>query len=189
VQDPLTAELAYRETLATRERVHAVRRAATVPMRFIAAVFLGGAIAVLVVGQYHLLLYYAPAYAIAFTASAWSYRRYASAHGLLLPLRPWVLILTATLMGSAAASHAGLTQGNQNLSDFGPFLVFAVGLLVTAWWLRSRRLALTALAMTATTGVVAVFASKDVAVALQAAAYGILLWRASTPGAQERRVN
>ena len=189
MQDPLTAELAYRETLATRERVRAIRRAATLPMRFIAAAFLGGAVAVLVIDQYHLLMYYAPAYAIAFTASAWSYRRYASAHGLLLPLRPWVLILTATLIGSAAASHTGLTTGNQNLSDFGPFLVFAVGLLVTAWWLRSTRLAFTAIAMVATTGVVALFASQDVAVALQQAAYGILLWHASLPGSEERTGN
>lgn len=189
MQDPLTAELAYRETLATHERVRAIRRAATVPMRFIAAAFVGGAITVLLIGQHHMLMYYAPAYAIAFTASARSYRRYASAHGLQLPLRPWVLILTATLIGSATASHTGLIRGNQNLSDFGPFLVFAVGLLVAAWWLRSTRLTFTALAMVATTGFVGLFASQDVAVALQQAAYGILLWHASAPGREERTVS
>ncbi len=183
MQDPLAAELVYRETVATRERARAIRRAATLPMRFLAVAFLGGAVAVLVIGQYHLLFYYAPAYAIAFTASARSYRRYARTHGLLLPLRPWVLILTATLIGGATASHTGLTEGNQNLSDFGPFLVFAAGVLVTAAWLGSRRLAFTALAMVAMTGVVALFASQGVAVALQQAAYGILLWQASVPGA------
>src|SRR6478672_1836458 len=44
VEDPLVAELTYREAIAARERVRGVRRAITLPLRLIAAADLAGAI-------------------------------------------------------------------------------------------------------------------------------------------------
>jgi multisubunit Na+/H+ antiporter MnhB subunit len=58
-------------------------------------------------------------------------------------------------------------------------LAIALGTALTASWLRSPKLALTAGAMMASTALVSVIARGDVAVALQLAAFGILLWHAS----------
>ena len=88
MQDPLVAELALREAAAARERVRAVRRAITFPLRLLAVAELGGAVVVLFIGQFHLLSYFGPAYLTVLVVSAWWYRRYAARNGLLLPARP-----------------------------------------------------------------------------------------------------
>lgn len=179
VQDPLIAELTYREVGAASERVRAIRRAITLPLRLLAAVDLGGAVVVLVIGQFHLLSYFAPAFLTVLFMSAWWYRRYASTHGLLLPARPWVLILAATLIAAASMSRLGVALKEPWISDFGPCLGFSVGMALAAAWLRSGRLALTAVAMVTATAVVSLAAEGDIAVALQLAAYGALLLNAS----------
>lgn len=179
MQDPLIAELTYREALATRERVRAVRRAITLPLRLLAAVDLGGAIFALVIGRFHLLSYFAPAFLTVLVVSAWWYRRYATTHGLLLPARPWVLVLAATLVAGASMSRLGVALDKAWISDFGPCLAFAVGTALTAAWLQSRRLALTAVAMVTVTAVVSLAADGDLAIALQLAAYSALLLNAS----------
>jgi hypothetical protein len=179
VRDPLVAELAYREVVAARERVRAIRRAITLPLRLNAAVDLMGAIVVMVIGRFHLLAYFAPAYVVVLAASAWWYHRYAVRHGLQLPVRPWVLILVATLAAGASMSRLGVALDKSWVSDFGPCLAFTVGTGLTAYWLRSHRLALTAIAMVASTAVVSLAARGDLAVALQLLAFGVLLWHAS----------
>ena len=179
MQDPLIAELAYRETVAARERVRAVRRAITLPLRLVAVMDLGGAVAVLVIGRFHLLSYFAPASLAVLVVSTWWYRRYAATHGLLLPARPWVLILVATLAAGASMSRLGVALDRPWISDFGPCLAFTVGTALTATWLRSRRLALTAVGMVAASAAVSLVASGDLAVALQLAAFGVLIWHAS----------
>jgi hypothetical protein len=94
-------------------------------------------------------------------------------------VRPWVLILIATIAAAASLSKLGVALDESWVSDFGPCLVIAVGTALTARWLRSRRLALTAGAMVVSTALVSVVARGDIAVALQLAAFGILLWHAS----------
>jgi len=116
----LIAELAYREAVAAQDRVRAVRRAITLPLRLLAAVELGGAVIVLVIGRFHLLAYFAPAFLNVLVVSAWWYRRYATTHGLLLPARPWVLILAATLAAGASMSRLGVALDKPWISDFGP---------------------------------------------------------------------
>ena len=179
MQDPLVAELAYRETVAARERVRGVRRAITLPLRLLAVADLVGAAVVLVIGRFHLGLYFAPAYLAVLAGSGWWYRRYANKNGLLLPVRPWVLITVMTIAAGASMSRLGVMIDRSWISDFGPCLAFAVGTAVTAGWLRSRRLAIAAGAMVASTALTAVVARGDVAIALQLAAIGILLWHAS----------
>jgi hypothetical protein len=121
VKDPLVAELAYREAVATRERVRGIQRAITLPLRLLAAVDLMGAVVVMIIGQFHMLAYFVPAYVAVLTVSGWWYRRYANRHGLLLPVRPWVAILAepsasaracrvsaspSTSPGSATSGHS-----------------------------------------------------------------------------------
>lgn len=185
MQDPLVAELALRETAAARERVRVIQRAITLPLRLLAAADLGGAAVVLIIGRFHLGSYFAPAYLAVLVVSGWWYRRYASKNGLLLPVRPWVLILVATIAAGASLSRLGVAVDKSWISDFGPCLAFAVGTALIAGWLRSRRLALSAGAMLASTALVSVVARGDAAIALQLAAIGILLWHASNaaPGA------
>jgi hypothetical protein len=179
VRDPLIAELAYRETVAARERVRAVRRAITLPLRMLAAVDLVGSVVVLAIGRFHLLGYFAPAFLTVLVVSGWWYRRYAITHGLLLPASPWLFILLATLVAGAGMSRLGVALDKPWISDFGPCLAFTVGAALTAAWLRSQRLALTAAGMLAASAVVSLVASGDLAVALQLAAFGVLIWNAS----------
>jgi hypothetical protein len=184
--DPLTAELAYRETAAARERVRAVRRAITLPLRLLAAADLGGAVAVLVIGRFHLLAYFAPAFLTVLVVSTWWYRRYAATNGLLLPARPWVLILVATLVAGASMSRLGVALERPWVSDFGPCFAFTVGAALTAAWLQSRRLAFTAVGMLAASATVLPLASGDLAVAWQLAAFGVLIWNASVDTSERK---
>ena len=179
MQDPLVAELAYRETVAVRERVRGIQRAITLPLRLLAVADLVGAAVVLIIGRFHLGSYFAPAYLAVLVVSSWWYRRYATKNGLLLPVLPWVLILAATIAAAAGLSRLGVAVDESWISDFGPCLAFAVGAALTAGWLHCRRLALSAGAMVASTALVAVVAQGDVAISLQLAAIGILLWHAS----------
>ena len=186
MQDPLVAELTYRQAEAVRERVRVVRRAITLPLRLLAAVYLGGAVVVLVIGRFHLLAYFAPAFLAVLVVSAWWYRRYAETHGLLLPSRPWVLILGVTLVAGASMSRLGVALDKPWISDFGPCLAFTVGTALTAIWLRSDRLALTAVAMLLLTAVVSLVADGDLAIALQMAGYGTLLLMVSADRPADR---
>ncbi len=188
MEDRLVAELAYRETMAARERLRAIRRAITLPLRLLATVDLVGAVVVLVIGQFHLLAYFAPAYLAVLVVSGWWYRRYAAVHGLLLPVRPWVLILVATLAAGASMSRLGVALDRPWISDFGPPLALAVGTGLTAWWLRSHALAVAAIAMVASSAVVSLAFEGDLAVALQLAAFGTLLWHASTSSEHRDRL-
>ena len=103
-------------------------------------------------------------------------------------MRPWVLILVATLAVGASMSRLGVALDKPWVSDFGPCLTVAVGTALTACWLRSHRLALTATAMVASTALVSLAAEGDLAVALQLTAFGVLLWHASlaTPEHEDR---
>ena len=120
MQDPLIVELAYREAVAARDRVRAIRRAITLPLRLLALVDLGGAVVVLVIGRFHLLSYFAPAFLMVLLVSAWWYRRYAATNGLLLPARPWLLVLAATLTAGASMSRLGVALDRPWVSDFRP---------------------------------------------------------------------
>ncbi len=180
MHDPLIAELTYREAVAARERVRAVRRAITLPVRLLGGVYLGGAVAVLVIGRFHLASYFAPAFLTVLSVSAWWYRRYARQHGVLLPARPWVLILGATLAAGASVSRLGVALDEPWISDFGPCVVLAVGTAITAVWLHSCRLALAAAAMVSVSAAAFLVATGDNAIAVQLAAYGTLLIMASS---------
>lgn len=118
--------------------------------------------------------------------SAWWYRPYAAKNGLLLPARPWLLILVATLVAGASMSRLGVALDKPGVSDFGPCLALAVGTALTAAWLQSRRLALTAVAMMVASAVVSLVASGDLAVALQLAAYGVLTRNASVDSSESK---
>ena len=118
--------------------------------------------------------------------SAWWYRRYATTHGLLLPARPWVLVLAASLLAGASMSRLGVALDKAWISDFGPCLAFAVGTALTAAWLHSRRLALTVVAMASVTAVVSLTADGDLAIALQLAAYSALLLNASADPSEQK---
>lgn len=175
--DPLTAELAYVEARAARDR--AIRRALVVPLRLAGTAQLGGAVAVLLIGRDHLASYFVPAYVLVLGGGAWWYRRYAREHGVLLPVRPWLLILVPALIGGASLSRLGFVLDNELVQVSCPPLVGAAGLAVVGLWLGSRPLVLAAAAMVAATAGTVMVASGDRAVSVQLVAYGLLLWQAS----------
>jgi hypothetical protein len=180
VEDPLVAELAYREATAAMSRTRSIRRAIALPLRLMAAVYLVGAVVVLVIGQFHLLAYFGPALICVLATSFWWYRRYARTRGLWFPVWPWVAIIVVSTLLGATVSHDGLTSGRQWVSDVGPPLVLAAAVGVAAAWLRSWRLAATAVAMGAASALVATVAHGDAAISLQLIAYSALLWWGST---------
>jgi hypothetical protein len=85
----------------------------------------------------------------------------------------------ATLAAGASMSRLGVALDKPWISDFGPCLTIAVGTALSACWLRSHRLAVTAIAMVASTALVSLASEGDLAVALQLTAFGFLLWGAS----------
>ena len=180
MEDPLVAELAYRETVGARSRTRAIRRSIAVPLRLLAAVDLVGAGIVLVIGQYHLLSYFGPAMLGVLGISFWWYRRFARACGLQFPVWPWAAIIVASLLIGASLSHQGLTSGRQWISDVGPPLTLAAATAVVAGWLRSRRLAATAAAMAGTALVLAPLVHGDLDISLQLFAFAALLWFGSS---------
>lgn len=180
MEDPLVAELAYRETLAAWAQTRSIRRAIALPLRLLAVVYVVGAALALPIGQYHLLSYFGPAFLGVLVVSLWWYRRYARMRGLLFPVWPWVVIIGVSLLAGASLSHAGLTTGRQWLSDMGPPLALAAAIAVVAGWLRSWRLGVTAAAMAAVTALIALVARGNTAIALQLVAYGTLLWWGSS---------
>jgi hypothetical protein len=58
--------------------------------------------------------------------------------------------------------------------------VLAAAIGIVAAWLRSARLAVSSLAMAATTGAVALVAHANTAIAIQLVAFAALLWLGST---------
>ncbi len=176
VEDPLVAELAYRDATAAMARTRSIRRAIALPLRLLAVVYLVGAVVVLVIGQFHLLIFFGPALVCVLATSFWWYRRYARTRGLWFPVWPWVAIIVVSTLLGATVSHDGLTSGRQWVSDAGPPLVLAAAIGVVAAWLRSWRLAATAVAMGAATGVIATVAHGNAAISLQLLAYSALLW-------------
>jgi hypothetical protein len=177
VADPLTAELAYVEARATRDR--AVARALVVPLRLAGTAELGGAVAALLIGRDHLASYFVPAYVLVLGLGAWWYRRYAQAHGVWLPVLPWLLILFPMMVCAASLSRLGFAMDNELVQVAAPALTNAAAVAVVGLWLRSRRLLLTGGAMALATVVAVALTSGDRAVSLQLFAYGLLLWQAS----------
>jgi hypothetical protein len=175
--DPLTAELAYVEARAARDR--SVQRALVVPLRLAGTAELGGAVAVLLIGRDHLASYFVPAYVLVLGVGAWWYHRYARTHGVLLPVRPWVLILAPMMVAGASLSRLGFVLDNELVQIACPPLTNAAAVLVVGMWLGSRRLLLTAVAMATATAVSVTLAAGDRAISLQLVAYGLLLWQAS----------
>ena len=82
-------------------------------------------------------------------------------------------------------SRLGVALDKPWISGFGPCLALAVGTALTAGWFRSHRLALTAIAMVASTALASLAAEVDLAVALQLTAFGVLLWHASLASEQQ----
>ena len=154
--DPLSAELAYFEARATQQRIRSVRRALVAPLRLCAAADLSAAVTVLLIGRDHMLLFLAPALAL-----------------VVYNLSP----LLTTPLGRWGRTLPGVNW--PKLTDTGPFVANVVAIGVTAAWLRSRRLAVAAAAMAIVSAGVIVLLEGDVAVSVQAAAYGVLLWHAA----------
>ena len=177
--DPLSAELAYFEARATQQRIRSVRRALVAPLRLCAAADLSAAVTVLLICRDHMLLFFAPAYLLVLFLSYLSYRGYARNAGLWLPIWPWIAIIIPMLVASSTTSRLGFKLDEPWLTDTGPFVANVVAIGVTAAWLRSRRLAVAAAAMAIVSAGVIVLLEGDVAVSVQAAAYGVLLWHAA----------
>ena len=156
-----------------------MRRALVVPLRLAGTAELGGAVAVLLIGRDHLASYFVPAYLVVLGVGAWWYHHYARTHGVLLPVRPWLLILVPTMVLAASLSRLGFVLDNELVQVACPPLTNAVAVAAVGVWLRSRRLVLTAVAMVCATVVALTVASGDRAVSLQLFAYGLLLWQAS----------
>lgn len=175
--DSLTAELTYREVRAARDRV--IRQALVLPLLLAGVADFGGAIAVLLIGRDHLASYFVPAYALVIVAGAWWYRRSARRSGVWLPVRPWLVILGPMIVAGMLLSRLGFALNLDTVEVAGPALANAAALAATGVWLRSRRLLLTAAAMTATVAVGLLLATGDRAVSVILFAYGLLLCQAA----------
>jgi hypothetical protein len=159
-------------------RVEDNRRRAGVlrfPLIAIGVANLLAAIWCLLAGRDHLLVFYAPALAVVVLASRHHFRRMAERHGLLLPLRTWVLAACGLAIASAAVSRLGAALGAQLLEEVGPSLVWVLGYYLLGRWGRNRALMAATIVMLPSAAVLAAVTSGDALVAAQLAVNGALV--------------
>ena len=173
--DPYAADIAVAEIEALRSSER--RRLATLPTPLVAfaLVDLGGVVAVLLVGRFHLALYALPAFALAVWVSARAFSRRARAEGVQVSVRPWGLTALALCVGAVSASRAGVLLDVDAVSTVGPFLAQAVTLWLLGRWADSDALLVSSVLMVVASLLVGSQAAGDVAVALQFGAYGVIL--------------
>jgi hypothetical protein len=153
------------------------RRLVTIPAPLVAfaLVDLGGVVATILIGRFHLALYGIPAFALALWWSARTFSRRARMEGVQVALRPWALTTAALVLASMGASRGGVALDSDAISTVGPFLAQAVGLWLLGRWAGSDALLCAAVVMVVASLVTGVFASGDAAVAIQFAIYGGVL--------------
>jgi hypothetical protein len=167
------------QTVADLEELRASsrHRLATIstPLVAFGIVNLGGVVATLVVGQYHLALYGIPAFAGAVWFSSRAFAARARVEGIQIALRPVVLTAVVFCTTGVILSRAGYLLGMETLSSLGPFLGQAIGLWLLGRWASSDALLGASVIMVSGSAVIGAFTSGDAAVALQFGLYGIAL--------------
>jgi len=133
----------------------------------------------LLAGRDHLLAFYAPVLAVVVLSSRHHFRRMAERHGLLLPIRTWVLAACGLAVVSAAVSRLGAALGATMLEEVGPSLVWVLGYHLLGRWGRNRALMAATIVMLPSTAVLATLASGDALVAAQLAVNGALVCAAA----------
>lgn len=153
------------------------RRLVTVPTPLVAfaLVDLGGVVATVLAGRFHLALYGLPAFALALWASSRSFARRARTEGVQVATRPWALTTMALVLASVGSSRAGVLLDSDAVSTVGPFLSQAVGLWLFGRWAGSDALLGAAVVMVAASIATGVFASGAAAVAIQFGICGAVL--------------
>lgn len=179
--DPLAAELALAETVAARRRTERLARAAmAVPLRVLVVAWVVLCPLALLVGRDHLGPWVGIALLVV-TYIAWRrYKRVERAQGIGARLWPWLTVALVAGLGGAACSHAGTVNDLPWLNVAGPFVLNALALAALAWLVRSRALALVTGVMVVVSLVAGGSLHGDLAVAIQFAAYAMLLLTAST---------
>ena len=138
----------------------------------------------LLAGRDHLLAFYAPVLAVVILATRRHFRRLAERHGLLLPIRTWVLAACGLAVTSAAVSRLGAAVGATTLEEVGPSLVWVLGYHLLGRWGRNRALMAATIVMLPSTAVLATLASGDALVAAQLAVNGVLVCAAALSTAE-----
>ena len=157
------------------------RRSVTVPTPLVAfaLVNLGGVVATILLGRFHLALYGIPAFTLAVWVSARVFARQARTEGVQVAIRPWALTAAALCLGAMGASRAGVLLDIAVISAVGPFLAQAAGLWLFGRWAGSDELRTAAGVMVVASLLIGSVATGDVAVALQFGVYGTVLLAAA----------
>jgi hypothetical protein len=173
--DPYAADTVVAEIRALKSSER--RRLATLPTPLVAfaLVDLGGVVAVILVGRFHLALYALPAFGLAVWVSARAFSRRALAERVQVSVRPWALTAAALCIGSVSASRAGVLLDVDAVSAVGPFLAQAVALWLLGRWADSDALLVSSALMVVASLLIGSQAAGDLAVALQFGVYGILM--------------
>lgn len=144
-------DLSYRLALVdTQARIEYGRRRAGVlriPLTAIGVCNLAAAVWCLATDRHHLVVFYAPAVAVAVTVS-WIYaRRDAARTGIQLPVQPWALATLAVIVGAAGVSRLGVALQWNRLEELGPSVVWIAGYHLVGRWGRNSSLKAATVAM------------------------------------------
>jgi hypothetical protein len=177
--------LADLENLEARGRL--ARRSVWFPLLVFGVVDGVGALLALVVGRDHLAPYFIPATVAAGLLSVRSYRRLGHHTGLQVAAWPWLVVILAANFVAALCSATGQAIGSRLLNLSGPGLAHVCGFTILAFWARSTALRVAVSAMVMATLVAVTLADGDVAIAVQLAAYGVIMGAAAMQQRYRRR--
>lgn len=174
--DPLVAELSLVETAAARERGLRVARAQlALPLRGLAFAWLLLCPVALLIGRNHLAPFVAVSL-LGVTFTSWRrYRSSARQLGARGRLWPWIVVALIAQFGGMSASITGTTHHLPWLNAAGPFVINATALLLLAWTVRSRAIALASGLMWLISVITVLIATGDGAVTTQLALYAAVL--------------
>jgi hypothetical protein len=177
--DRWVADLTLAEVNAARLRGRRRIGRLRFPLLALAALLLCTAGWALAVGRHHLAVFFAPGLVVVAAGSGWHARRDAHERGVQIKVWPWIAMAAGLLILSAGVSRWATVHHHPNVEEIGPSVVFALGIVVFGLWARTPTVVSAGVAMVIVSLASPLLAAGDACVAIQLAAFAVLLTAAA----------
>jgi hypothetical protein len=173
--DRCVADLTLAEVNAARLRGRRRIGRLRFPLLALAALYLCSAGWALAVGRHHLAIFYAPGLLVVAAWSGWHARRDARRNGVQVKVSPWIATAAVLLILSASVSRWATVHHHTTVEEIGPSVVSALGIVVFGLWGRTPTVVSAGVAMVVISLASPRFAAGDTCVAIQLAAFAVVL--------------